>query len=68
MKNLETPRLLLRPFTPDDLEDVYRQVFSDPEVCHFYCGAARTREETAEWLAYRITEWKYSRLVHSQRA
>jgi RimJ/RimL family protein N-acetyltransferase len=53
-------RLLIRPFTPDDLDDVHREVFSDPEVCHFYCGKTKTREETAEWLGYRITEWKYS--------
>lgn len=57
---LETERLILRPFAPGDLEDVYREVFSDPEVCHFYCGKTKSREETAEWLAYRITEWKYS--------
>jgi RimJ/RimL family protein N-acetyltransferase len=57
----ETERLLLRPFTPSDLEDLQREVFSEPEVCHFYCGKTKTREETAEWLAYRTTEWKYSR-------
>jgi len=61
MKVLETERLILRPFTMEDLQDVHREVFSDPEVCHFYCGKTRTPEETAEWLAYRITEWKYSR-------
>jgi ribosomal-protein-alanine N-acetyltransferase len=60
MKPIETERLVLRPFTPDDLEDVHREVFADPEVCHFYCRHTKTREETAEWLAYRITEWKYS--------
>jgi RimJ/RimL family protein N-acetyltransferase len=56
----ETERLLVRLFTPDDLDDVYREVYSDPEVCHFFCGKTRTREETADWLAFRITEWKYS--------
>src|SRR5437016_1990056 len=61
MEALETERLFLRRFAMDDLEDVQREVFSDPEVCHFYCGKTKTPEETAEWLAYRITEWKYSR-------
>jgi ribosomal-protein-alanine N-acetyltransferase len=60
MNGLETERLVLRPFTMDDLEDVHREVFSDPEVCHFYCGNTKTLDETAEWLTYRITEWKYS--------
>lgn len=56
----ETDRLLIRPFTTDDLEDVYREVYADPSVCHYFCGKTRTREVTAEWLAFRITEWKYS--------
>src|SRR5438067_1596761 len=60
IETLETERLLLRPFTLDDLEDVYREVYSDPDVCHFYCGKTRTLEETREWLLFRITEWKYS--------
>jgi len=60
MKPMETERLVLRPFTPDDLEDVHREGFADPEVCHFYCRNTKTQEETAEWLSYRITEWRYS--------
>lgn len=55
-----TERLTVRPFTSEDLEAVYREVYSDSEVCHFYCGKTRTREVTAEWLAFRMTEWKYS--------
>lgn len=60
MKHFETERLSLRPFIMDDLDDVHREVFSDPDVCRFYCGNTKSRDETAEWLAYRITEWKYS--------
>ncbi|MBV9469437.1 MAG: GNAT family N-acetyltransferase [Abitibacteriaceae bacterium] len=60
MQPIVTARLLLRPFVPSDLEDVYREIFSDAEVCHFYCGRTRTREQTQEWLHYRIAEWKYS--------
>jgi len=56
----ETDRLLVRTFVPEDLEDLYREVFSESEVCQFYCRNTKTREETAEWLAYRIAEWKYS--------
>src|SRR5687767_10946544 len=60
MNGLETERLSLRPFTLDDLEAVHREVFSDPDVCRLYCGNTKTLEETAEWLTYRIAEWKYS--------
>src|SRR5262245_48116134 len=60
MKELETERLILRPFTLGDLDDVYREVFSDPDVCRYYCGKTKTLDETAEWLTYRIAEWKYS--------
>lgn len=60
MKAIETARLKLRTFTTDDLDDVYREVFSDPEVCCFYCGKTKTPEETAQWLAYRASEWHYS--------
>lgn len=52
MKTLETKRLTLRPFTDDDI-DIHRQVFSDPEVCKFYCGRTRTEDETREWLIHR---------------
>jgi RimJ/RimL family protein N-acetyltransferase len=52
MKTLETKRLLLRPFTNDDIA-IHTVVFSDPEVCHFYCGKTRTEEETREWLIHR---------------
>lgn len=52
MKPLETDRLLLRPFTPED-EAIHQAVFSDPEVCHFYCRDTKTIEEVRVWLAYR---------------
>jgi len=52
MKTLETDRLILRPFTNDDVE-IHRVIFSDPEVCHYYCGKTRTEEETREWLIHR---------------
>jgi len=52
MKSLETQRLILRPFTTTD-EAIHDVVFSDPEVCHFYCRNTRTLEEVREWLVYR---------------
>ena len=52
MKSLDTERLHLRPFTDDDIE-IHRVVFSDPEVCRFYCGKTRTEEESREWLIHR---------------
>jgi ribosomal-protein-alanine N-acetyltransferase len=52
MKTLETERLTLRTFTEHDME-IHRVVFSDAEVCRFYCGKTRTPEETQEWLIHR---------------
>jgi len=58
MKPLETDRLILRPFTEHDME-IHRIIFSDPDVCHFYCGETRTREETQEWLIHRKWQSHY---------
>lgn len=52
MKTLETARLILRAFTGNDIA-IHDVIFSDPEVCRFYCGKTRTREETQEWLIHR---------------
>ena len=52
VRELETKRLRLRPFTNDDIE-IHRVVFADPEVCHFYCTNTRTEQETREWLIHR---------------
>jgi RimJ/RimL family protein N-acetyltransferase len=52
MRSFETPRLRLRRFTRDD-EAVHDVVYSDPEVCRFYCGRTRTLDEVREWLVYR---------------
>ncbi len=32
---LATERLILRPFTNEDME-IHRVIFSDPDVCHYY--------------------------------
>jgi RimJ/RimL family protein N-acetyltransferase len=52
MKRLETDRLVLRPFEISDLDAVYQQIYSDPDVCRFFCGSTRTREHTERWLYY----------------
>ena len=57
MKSFETERLLLRPFTRED-EEIHRQVFSDRDVCRYYCGATRTLDETREWLIHRMWQAK----------
>jgi ribosomal-protein-alanine N-acetyltransferase len=56
----ETERLILRPFRPGDLNDIHEQVYSDPDVCRYYCGATRTKTRTKRWLHFRITEAEYS--------
>ena len=58
MKTLETERLILRPFTENDLA-IHHVIFSDPEVCRFYCGKTRTQEETQEWLIHRKWQTRY---------
>jgi RimJ/RimL family protein N-acetyltransferase len=52
MRILETERLVLRPFTDEDIA-IHRVVFSDPEVCRYYCGKTRTEEQVREWLIHR---------------
>lgn len=52
MQTLETPRLVLRPFTRAD-EDIHRLVFDDPRVAVPFCGQTRTPAETREWLVHR---------------
>ena len=48
MRQLETQRLLLRPFTWDDFENLY-QINSDPELMR-YIRFPETREQTQESL------------------
>jgi RimJ/RimL family protein N-acetyltransferase len=44
MQEIETARLYLRQFTPEDLDDLYR-IYSDPEIMKYLTGV-RTREAT----------------------
>ena len=55
---IETARLWLRGFRPDDL-DALCQVFGDPEVMKYISGGKpRTREATAEGLHRSIEGWR----------
>ncbi len=50
---IETPRLLVRAFRAEDLDDVHA-LQSDPEVIRYLPWPLRTREESQEWLDARI--------------
>lgn len=55
---IETARLNLRPFTPDDLDDLFL-VFGDPEVMRYISGGKpRSREDTETGLLRTIEGWK----------
>jgi RimJ/RimL family protein N-acetyltransferase len=53
---LETERLLLRPFTEDDEDDLCA-LYADPEVMRFL-GGVRTREQTRLRLAAMVAHWR----------
>jgi RimJ/RimL family protein N-acetyltransferase len=49
MGNLETSRLILRTFVPEDLDSL-AAIFADREVMRFSAKGVRTREETEEFI------------------
>ena len=50
---LETPRLWLRPLTPDDLDALY-ELYRDPEIRRYFPEGTLTYAETQEELAWII--------------
>ena len=48
---LETPRLMLRHFVPDDLDSVFA-LYSDPDIRRYIPDCATTYEETQEQLEW----------------
>ncbi|MCT7951738.1 GNAT family N-acetyltransferase [Ancylothrix sp. C2] len=52
MNQIQTQRLVLRKFTPQDIEELYR-LFNDPDVMH-YMGGVRTRQATEQRLSQMI--------------
>jgi len=57
MQEIETARLYLRQFTPNDLEALYR-IYSDSEVMKYLNEGVRNREETAADLFQIIADWE----------
>ncbi|HQE93922.1 MAG TPA: GNAT family N-acetyltransferase [Anaerolineae bacterium] len=53
MGPFETKRLYLRKFKLEDLDDIYTQIYADPEVCRLYCGETSSRAEVHTRLLYR---------------
>ncbi|MEZ4668871.1 MAG: GNAT family N-acetyltransferase [Anaerolineae bacterium] len=50
---IETPRLTLRSFQPDDLDVYHEQIYSDPDVMLYLPGGVpRSRERTNEVLEF----------------
>jgi RimJ/RimL family protein N-acetyltransferase len=57
---VETKRLLLRPFTEEDLDDLY-DIQRRPDVARYLLWHARSREETRTALAERVKETSIAR-------
>ena len=58
MKTLETERLLLRPFTLEDLDGLYQEIYSDIEVVRYYSHrGVLTREATLQYLTTHLAPW-----------
>ncbi len=45
----ETPRLILRYFTSDDL-DAVMPILADPEVMHYSISGVKTRSQTEDFI------------------
>jgi len=56
MREIQTARLYLRQFTPDDLDDLYR-IYSDPEIMKYLSGV-RTREATEIAIHTMLKHWE----------
>ncbi len=55
---IETARLILRPFAPDDL-DRLAAILADPDVVRYLPGGnPRTREQTDKTLQFIIGHWE----------
>src|SRR5947208_7232357 len=58
MKSMETERLLLRPFTMADVEDLHREIYLDEQVVRWYSGSGvLSLEQTRERVACHRLAW-----------
>ena len=58
MPEIETARLRLRMFTLDDLDDYYREIYSDADVMRYLPpGTVRPREDAERALKFFIDYW-----------
>ena len=57
MPEIETARLYLRQFTPDDLDDLYR-IHSDPAIMKYIGKGVRTRSETETAIHTMLQCWE----------
>ncbi len=59
MKVMETERLLLRPFTLEDVDGLYQEIYSDSDVLRYYSGkGVRTLESTLQHLTEHLASWR----------
>ena len=53
-KSIETARLILRPFTPEDAPAMYRNWASDPEVTKYLTWPAHSSPDISRWV---VNDW-----------
>ena len=57
--NLETERLLLRPFCNEDMDDVFTVWESDPEVSKYmYWDSHNDINKTKDWIDFEILSFR----------
>lgn len=56
MKALETERLLLRPFRPEDKAEIHRLVYAGPKVAPFWSSRTWALEEITESFARKLAQ------------
>ncbi len=55
---LETERLIIRPFTVDDLDDVHQLLDVDLHDANFGSEGATTRDERRKWLEWTVMNYE----------
>jgi RimJ/RimL family protein N-acetyltransferase len=55
--DLETPRLTLRPWRLDDLDD-YARIFAKPQTMAFQMDRGLTRAEAGQFLRFHVEGWR----------